>query len=101
MDNLPKLVHTPDNLELCLLKIPLKQDKATYKHRSIVKIYIVYKLITGSINTGITLHNSLFGVVKLTKNAVLINTNILDMVLDLIQEEVFHIQAEDIVEMLI
>ena len=37
----------------------------------------------------------------LQKMMILINTNILDMVLDLIQKEVFHIQAEELVEMLI
>ena len=67
IDNLPKLVHSNDVLELRLLKIPLKQDKAIYKHGPTVNIYIVYKLITSSINTGITLHNCLFGAVQLTK----------------------------------
>ena len=67
IDNLTKLVLNNDGLELRLLKIPLKQDKATYKHGPIVNIYIAYKLITSSINTGITLHNCLFGAVKLIK----------------------------------
>ena len=68
MDNFPKLVHNNDDLELRLSKIPLKQDKATYNHGPLVNIYIVYKLITSPLNTGITLRNCLFGAVKLTKN---------------------------------
>ena len=56
-------------VELRLLRIPLKQEKVTYKHKPIVNIYIVYKLITSSINIGITLRKCLFGVVKLTRNA--------------------------------
>ena len=69
MNNLPKLVHNNDGLKLKLLKIPLKQDKASYKHGPIVNIYIVYGLITSAINTGVTFYNCLFGAVKLTKNA--------------------------------
>ena len=34
-----------------------------------VNIYIVYELISSAINIGITLHNCLFGAVKLTRNA--------------------------------
>ena len=33
-----------------------------------VNTYIVYKLTSSAINIGITLHNCLFGAVKLTKN---------------------------------
>ena len=48
----------------------LKQDKITYTHGKIVKIYIVYEL-TGSDSDGNdpTVKNSLFGSVRLTKNA--------------------------------
>ena len=69
MNNLPKLVHNNDGIKLKLLKIPLKQDKASYKHGPIVNICIVYGLITSAINTGVTFYNCLFGAVKLTKNA--------------------------------
>ena len=34
-----------------------------------VNIYIVYELITSAINIGITLHNCLFGAVKIRKSA--------------------------------
>ena len=69
IDNLPKILYNNDRIKLKLSKIPLKKDKAIYKHRSIVNIYIVYELISSAINIGITLHNCLFGAVKLTKNA--------------------------------
>ena len=48
----------------------LKQDKITYTHRKVVKIYIVYE-ISKSINISdyATLENCLFGVFSLTKNA--------------------------------
>ena len=69
IDNFPKILYNNDRIKLELSKIPLKQNKATYKHRPIVNIYIVDELISSAINIGITLHNCLFGAVKLTKNA--------------------------------
>ena len=53
------------------LKFPsdvLKQNKVTYNHGKIVNIYIVYQLFLSS-NDDITPKNSLFGAVKITKNA--------------------------------
>ena len=48
----------------------LKQDKMTYDHRKIVNIYIVYEVSKNSnISSYPTLQNSLFGAVRLTKNA--------------------------------
>ena len=69
IDNLPKILYNNDRIKLKLSKNRLKQDKATYKHGPIVNIYIVHELISSAINIGITLHNCLFGAVKLTKNA--------------------------------
>ena len=47
----------------------LKQDKITYNHGKIVKIYIAYDLkSTLNCNTDFNLENCLFRVVKLTKN---------------------------------
>ena len=47
-----------------------KQDKITYTHKTIVNIYIFYELgASSSFNDDPTLKNSLFGVVRLTKNA--------------------------------
>ena len=48
----------------------LKQDKITFRHKKIVNIYIAYEL-TGSSSNGNdpTVINSLFGAVRLTRNA--------------------------------
>ena len=48
---------------------PLKQNNITYKQRPIVNIYIVYRLISKTNNSSVTLENCLFGAVKLAKNA--------------------------------
>ena len=48
----------------------LKQRKLTYTHQKLVNIYIVYEIIVSSSNSnGPTLRNSLFGAVRLTKDA--------------------------------
>ena len=48
----------------------LKQSSASYNHRAIVNIYIVFELGTsGSSNNDPTIINCLFGAVTLTKNA--------------------------------
>ena len=52
-----------------------------------MNIYIVYELSSNLNNLDFALENCLFGAVKLTKNAILISTNILYMVLDLIHLE--------------
>ena len=64
----------------------------TYVHKSVVNTYIIYELDASSTCT------CLFGAVTLTKNA-LINMDILVMELDLIEEEVFHFQVEELVKM--
>ena len=48
----------------------LKQDKVTFNHKKVVKIYIVYELnkIAAIGNNFHTLQNALFGAVTLTKN---------------------------------
>ena len=46
----------------------LKQDKVTYKHRTVVNIYIVYELSSTLNSFDPTLENYLFGAVKITKN---------------------------------
>ena len=78
----------------------LKQDKITFNHGKIVKIYIVYALkSTINYNEDITLKGCSLGAVKLTKSLILVRTNILDMVLDLMEKELFHIQVVDLVTM--
>ena len=91
----PRLVYDNAKIKLNFRGDLLKQDKVTY-------IYIVYWLTPGITNSGVTLENCVFGTVKLTKEIlILININILDMVLDLIQKEVLHIQVVDIAKMLL
>ena len=69
----------------------LKQPKISYTHGKVVNIYIVYELGASSSNVNDpTLQNCLFGAVTLTKNAELINMDILVVGLGLIEEEVFH-----------
>ena len=47
----------------------MKQDKTTYNHGKIINIYIVYGISKNYKESNYpTLENSLFGVVKLTKN---------------------------------
>ena len=78
----------------------LQQSKISYTHRTAVNIYIITELGTsGSQNNDPTLKNCLFGAVTLTKNPDIENTNILVMDLDLIEDEVFHFQKVDLVEM--
>ena len=64
----------------------LKQDKITYTYGKIVNIYIIYErnLWNYRYSDNPTLGNCLFGAVKLVKTLTVINTSILNMVLDLI-----------------
>ena len=63
----PSLAYDNVKIKLKFVGSLLKQDKITYNHGPIVKIYFVYRLST-SINSDITLENCLFGAVKITKN---------------------------------
>ena len=49
----------------------LKEVKVTFKHKEVVNIYIVYEISLWPYTQGVdfTLGNSLFGAIKLTKNA--------------------------------
>ena len=77
----------------------LRQNQVTYNHGPVVNIYIVYETTPDTKTFNITLENCLFGEIKKQKILMSTNTNIQDMVLDLIQEEVFHIQAEEMAHM--
>ena len=69
----------------------LKQDKITYIHGTIVNIYIAYEISKSfNISSHPTLENCLIGAVRLTKMLILMSTYILDMVLDLIEKELFQ-----------
>ena len=70
----------------------LKQEKISVDDGKVVSIYIVYEINKNvNMNSYISLENYLFGAVKLTKILILISTNILDMVLDLIEKDFFHL----------
>ena len=90
-----ELAYDNARTKLKLTGVLLKQDKVTYNHGPIVNIYIVYRLIPNSVDFGLTVENSVFGAVKLTKSVDISKYKFLDMVLDLIQKEVLHIQMED------
>ena len=51
--------------------ICLKEDSVSFLHKNVVNFYISYKVDTWprDLNTDFTLGNSLFGAVKLAKNA--------------------------------
>ena len=66
----PLLDYLGDKTKLKFNGDCFKQPKVTYTHRKTVNIYIVYELgASSSFNDDPTLKNSLFGTVKLTKNA--------------------------------
>ena len=78
----------------------LQQPKVSYTHRTILNIYIVYEL--GACNPhddDPTLKNSLFGTVRLTKNADIDKYGYSVMELDLIKNQVFHFQVVSLVNM--
>ena len=79
----------------------LRQDKLTYTHGKIVNIYIVYEISKNyNVSNYPTLENCLCGAVSLAKLLILISINILDMVVDLIEKENFHLVVEDLAEIL-
>ena len=70
----------------------LKEDKITQTRGKIVNSYMVYEINKNyNISSYPTLGNCLFGTVSLTKNNDIANINILDMVLDLIKKQSFHL----------
>ena len=77
-----------------------KTTKIYVYSKKIVNIYLVYELAASSSHTSDpTRKNCLFGAVTLTKNAELKNTNILVMILDLIEDQAFHFQVVNLVKM--
>ena len=83
----PALNYVGNKINVTFDERCLKQDKITYTHGTIVNIYIVYELSSNLNNLDFALENCLFRALKLTKNVILISTNILYMVLDLIHLE--------------
>ena len=78
----------------------LKQPKPSYTHGKTVNIYIVYEMGTSSSHfDDPALKSSLFGVVRVLKTLILISTSIQVIKLDLVENQVFHYQAVDLVKM--
>ena len=97
----PKLSYYGTKMRLQFTGSCLKQPNFTFTHKKIVNIYIAYELRASSSHTNDpTLKNCLFGAVTLTKNADIdANIGILVRELGLMEEEVFHFQAVDLVKM--
>ena len=77
----------------------LKQNKLTYTHKTIVNIYIVYKITTSSSNNNDpTLRNSLFEAVILTKNADIDKYRYFVYGIGFDRKGSFHFQIVDLVK---
>ena len=70
----------------------LKQEKKTFNHKTIVKLYIIYKinLCPLNLNSKFTLLNSSFGTVKITKNTDPDKHSHPGYATELINVELFH-----------
>ena len=65
----PRLLNESGKLDVAFSENLLKQTKVAYNHGRIVNIYITYELQKNSNNNpDMTLENSLFGAIKITKN---------------------------------
>ena len=95
----PWIDHYGIKIRLQFNKSCLKQpNKLTYDYRHKVNVYIVYELgVSSSSDSDPTLKNCLFGAVTLTKMQMLKNMDILVLVLDLIEDQAFHILVVDLV----
>ena len=97
----PNLVYDNGRIKVRFIGNLSKQDKVKHNHGLIVKIYIVYRLTPATKDSSVTLQNCYLVLLNQQKMLILTSTNILDMVLDLIQEDAFHIQMEDMAEILL
>ena len=79
----------------------LKQCKVTYNHGPIVNIYTVYRLAPTTKDSSVTLPNCLFGAVRLTKNTDIDKYKYSGYGIGFDSSGIFHIQVEDMVEMLL
>ena len=69
-DQAPILEYRGARIRLKFKGDLLRQNKVTYNHGKIVHIYIVYEIISSfTSQSNFTLKNSLFGAIKITKNA--------------------------------
>ena len=90
----PEIIYNYGKGKIKFKGICLKQDSVSFIHGDVVSLYISSELDTCStdLKIGFTLGNCLFGAVKVTKNADLINTNILIMVLGLYTFTIFVVK---------
>ena len=96
----PELNYYGTETRVKFIRSCLKQSKISYTHGKVVNIYIVYELgASSSYVSNPTLKNCLFGAVTLTKNADIEKYKYSGMVLDLIEDQVFHLLVVDLVKM--
>ena len=88
----PGLIHDGFNSILEFRGQCLKTELDIYhQYTKIINMYIVYELSPNTYKYNFNLKNCLFGSVNVIQDMILISAKILDMVLDSIQEEIFHI----------
>ena len=97
---IPLIDYCGSEIRVKFTRSCLKQPKISYTHKKGVNIYIVYELgASTSHNNDPTLKNCLSATVILLKTQILINTGILVMELDFIEDQDFHFQVVDLVKM--
>ena len=80
----------------------MRQNQVTYNHGPVVNIYIVYETTPDTKTSNITLENCLFGAIKATKNSDGDKYKYSGYGIGFDSRgEVFHIQAEKMVQMLL
>ena len=70
-----------------------RQNQVRYNHGPVVNISVVYETTPDAKTSNVILENCLFGAIKITKNSDVDKYKYSAYVLDLIQEEVFHIHC--------
>ena len=87
----PELSYYGSNIRVKLNGSCLKQNKITFTYGKTGNVYIVYDINKNyGISSYATLENCFFGAVSLTKNNDIDKCNFPDIVLDLIEKELFQ-----------
>ena len=99
-NNLP-LSYIGNKVRAKFVGSSLEQDKITFTHGAIVNINIVYEASVSVSNSSYptSVKSSLFGAVKVTKNADIDKYKYSGYRLDLIDVQLFHFLVVDLVEM--
>ena len=79
----------------------LKQEKVTYNHGPMVNIYVTYRLTPNTKYSSANIQNCLFGAVKLTKSDDIDQYKYSGYGIGFNSIGSFHIQVENMVEMLL